>query len=153
MTLRSLKKKSKQAVPILLAHYPDAAAEAGEMFAAKRGENHHEFVIRCTHGSGDPSLADDRPRCDCTYHPLPGTPMFGGVFGYYEPEWDEKTAYSVLRHAVMYHDRPATMTDREWRRTLALSNTSPVTEADLAAMFGDDDEDVEALRSTAGVHA
>lgn len=149
-TLRTIKKRSKQALPILLTHYPDAANAAGEMFLAERGENHHEFVVRCTHGVGDPCRVKGRPRCECTYHPLPGTPMFGGMFGYYEPEWDEKTALTVLQDAVLYHDRPAAMTDREWRRTLAISRRQPLTEADIRAMWGEDDEGYDPSLSAGG---
>lgn len=139
ITLRTLKKKSKQAVEILQRHYPRDIE--GELFLSKRHENYHEYIIRCTHGAGDPAYGK-RPHCDCTYHPLKGTPMFGGVSGYYEPEWEEKTALSVLQSAVEWNDRPETMTDREWKRTLRISGVKPVTEEDLAEwMRGPSDDE------------
>ncbi|MGX9983917.1 hypothetical protein [Methylobacterium fujisawaense] len=139
MTLRTLKKRSKQALPILQKHYPQVLESLGPVFLAERGENYHGYVIRCTHGAGD---VTDRMRryCSCSYHPLPGTPMTGEVSGYYEPEWDERPVYQTLVEAVRWHDRPATMTDREWRRTLAITRTSPITEAEMAAEWGAEDE-------------
>lgn len=94
MTLRTLKKKSKQALPIMLKHYPRELT--GEVFTAERGANYHGRVIRCTHGTGDPCLVKGRPRCECTYHPLKGTPMVGAMSGYYEPEWDERPVLEDL---------------------------------------------------------
>jgi len=119
MTLRILKKKSKQALPILEGHYPDQLY--GDVFLAERGENSHGLLIRCDHPRR--RTRGGCLRCTC---PLPGTPMIGGMSGYEEPEWDEETAFERLQQAVLWNDRPATMTDREWRRTLAISGVRPV---------------------------
>ncbi|MBP27888.1 MAG: hypothetical protein CL858_29460 [Cupriavidus sp.] len=132
MTLRTLKKRSKQALPILQKHFPDSL---GEVFLAQRGENYHGLVIRCTHGAGDPCRVKGRPRCECSYHPLPGTPMSGGMSGYYEPEWDEHTVYEVLREVLWWTDKPDTMTNAEWAAALRIVRMTPASHADRMANF------------------
>lgn len=132
ITLRTLKKRSKQALPILEKHFPHSL---GEVFPAKRGENYHGMVIRCEHGAGDPSLVKDRPRCECTYHPLAGTPMSGGMSGYYEPEWDESTVYEVLCEVLRWSEKPGTMTDAEWAAALRIVGMTPAGQAERMANF------------------
>jgi hypothetical protein len=34
-------------------------------------------------------------------HPLKGTVMTGGMSGYYQPEWDEETAWETLQDIVI----------------------------------------------------
>ncbi|AWN51593.1 hypothetical protein [Methylobacterium sp. 17Sr1-1] len=153
LTLRTLKKKSKQALPILLKHY---GLDPADVFLAERGENYHGLVVRCTHGAGDPCRVEDRPRCGCTSHPLKGTPMTGEVSGYYEPEWGERTTLETLVQRVMWDDRPATMTDREWRRTLAIAGVTPVTEAEIDAWAREDSTtpaNIDSLPEQAGGRA
>ena len=130
ITLRTLKKLSKQALPVLQKHYPDAL---GDVFEAVRGENYHGLVIRCSHGAGDPCLVEGRPRCDCTYHPLAGTPMTGGMDGGYEPEWSEKTVYEVLSDVTWWSDKPASMTDAEWAAALRIVGMTPASHAERMA--------------------
>lgn len=117
MNLRILKKRSKQALPILLAHYAHHLPE--QMFVAERGENYHGLVIRCKHPK------TKRFGCGCDYHPLKGTPMGGQMQGYYEPEWDEKTALEMLQDFVSEAGRPETMTDDDWDRALRVSRVKP----------------------------
>lgn len=137
-TLRSIKKHSKFAVGVLVAHY---GLKAEDVFPAQKGENYHGLVIRCTHGAGDPCLVPGRRRCDCTYHPLPGTPMTGEMSGYYEPEWEERPTIQTLAEYVLWGDKPETMTDREWRRVLNVTGTRPLSAADIEEMSRDDDDD------------
>lgn len=133
MTLRTLKKRSKQAQPILERHF--SGSLIGEQFPAARGENYHGLVIRCTHGSGDPCLVAGRPRCECTWHPLKGTPMIGGMSGYYEPEWSEQTLYEVLSEVLRWSDKPGTMTDAEWANALRIVGLTPAKHAAEIAAF------------------
>lgn len=132
MTLRTLKKRSKQALPVLRQHFPHSL---GEVFLAVRGENYHGLVIRCTHGAGDPCRKEGRPHCECTHHPLPGTPMSGGMSGYYEPEWDEHTVYEVLREVLWWTEKPASMTDAEWIAALRIVRMTPAAHAERLANF------------------
>lgn len=133
MTLRTLKKRSKQARPILEKHFPESLI--GEQFMAERGASYHGLVIRCTHGSGDPCLVEGRPRCECTYHPLKGTPMIGGMSGYYEPEWSEQTLYEVLSGVLHWSDKPEPMTDAEWARALRIVGLTPAKHAAFTEAF------------------
>ena len=123
MRLRTLKKLSKLAAPILLQHFGRAPKS---MFYADKGDNYHGLIIRCPHKPG-------RFRCDCAVHPLKGTPMIGGVQGHEEPEWEEQTAWEELAKAVTWEGRPATMTDKEWDRCLRITRARPLTEEELLA--------------------
>lgn len=142
-TLRTLKKKSKQAREILIAHYGFGHSH---FFLAERVDNYHGFRVRCDHRAkpGRRMMLDGILRCDCQSHPLRGTPMTGEVSGYYEPEWDERTALEELQRLVEWGDRPGSMSEREWRRTLAVSGVTPITDADVQAMLRDDEADDEA---------
>lgn len=131
MTLRSLKKKSKQARQILIAHY---RYKPEQFFLAERYDNYHGVRIRCDH-----LAKPGRFSCECQSHPLPGTPMTGGMSGGDEPEWSEHAALIDLQDTVLWSDRPASMSDRQWRRTLAIARVKPITEADIAAMLADDE--------------
>lgn len=139
LTLRILKKKSKQAREIMIAHYRYAPKD---FFLAERGDNYHGLRIRCS----CPQRSDMPRGCDCQWHPLPGTPMTGEMSGYYEPEWDERTAFEDLQKKVMWEQRPPSMTDREWSRTLAITGVTSITAADVEAWFREDEEvDCEAI--------
>lgn len=128
MNLRILKKKSKQAVPFLKKYYPHALREG--VFMAVRGDNYHGQVIRCGcppkrwWGDKNATMRERRldKGCDCS-HPLKGTPMVGGMSGYYEPEWHEETALDALREWALYGD-PGGMPPDEWRRVMAITGTT-----------------------------
>lgn len=84
MRLRILKKKSKQAKNMLIEL---GMMKESDFFTAEKLENYHETDIRC--GCHDPF-------CNCSYHPLKGTPMTGERVGHEYQEWEEKTAFDVL---------------------------------------------------------
>lgn len=131
MTRRILKKKSKQAREILIAHFrytPD------QFFLAERDDSYHGMRIRCGH-----LRKPARFSCECQSHPLAGTPMLGGMSGGEEPEWSERTALTDLQGLVEWGDRSAGMSDREWRRALAITRATPITDADIEAMLADDE--------------
>jgi hypothetical protein len=119
VNLRILKKLSKRAAPLLL-----LLDDHREQFRAEKHDNYTSTVIRdrtcferwrCTH-EREPSMSlrDGelivRPRRGPGYirlsppdHPLKGTIMVGATTGYYEPEWDEETAWDALKEAVYNH--------------------------------------------------
>lgn len=123
MNLRTLKKLSKRAAPLL-----PLLGEYRQQFRAARYENyHHTFIGDRKHW--------ERSRCHPSYearngwigcgnrgaeivyqtragrtvvirpptHPRKGTIMVGGMSGYYEPEWDEEDAWSALECIVFQH--------------------------------------------------
>lgn len=118
MNLRIIKKLSKKAMPLLVKLGSGQGA-----FLAGRCRNYHamHFTDR-THwdrGRCHPSHLDDgetrqakngaiyyRTRAGNVVsmrpspHPLKGTPMVGGMSGYYEPEWDERCAWAELEDIV-----------------------------------------------------
>jgi hypothetical protein len=116
MNLRVLKKKSKQAARILVRHYGERFGKGGNLYFAARHEDYHEQDYTCKR------CWRKRPRfgCDCM-HPLKGTPMWGAMSGYYEPEFEGRTAYYHLCELVIWGDKPATMTDAQWQETLRLT--------------------------------
>lgn len=132
ITRRALKKKSKAARAILIAHYRYTAKS---FFLSERGDNYHGLRIRCDH-----IRKPGRFSCDCQSHPLKCTPMIGEMKGYYEPEWDEHTALEELRQKVEWEARPGSMSEHDWRRTLAVAGVKPITQADVDAWFRDDEE-------------
>lgn len=127
MNLRTLKKLSKLAAPILLQHF---GRSPKTMFLARRHDNFHGLVIRCSHKQG-------RFGCGCDTYPLKGTPMIGGMQGHEEPEWEERTAWDELNEAVYWDGRPETMTDAEWSRCQRIARTTPVTDEDMDAWVRD----------------
>ncbi len=132
MSLRTLKKRSEQAREILITHY---RYTTDRFFSAKRNDNYHGLRISCD----CPQRPGMDRGCDCQWHPLPGTPMTGEVSGYYEPEWDERTALEDLQRHVMWDMRPDGMSDADWQRTLAIAGVTPITAADIEAMLADDE--------------
>ncbi|MBP8235695.1 MAG: hypothetical protein KAY22_25705 [Rhizorhabdus sp.] len=116
MNLRILKKLSKRAAP-----YLPLLGDKREQFPAEWGENYHglniwarkhfertvsvhtdimregEMVIapKCREGSRFPYIKLYPPS-----HPWPGTIMVGGMSGYYEPEWEEESAWGALHQIV-----------------------------------------------------
>ncbi|WP_054945004.1 hypothetical protein [Novosphingobium sp. KN65.2] len=116
MNLRILKKLSKRAAPYLA-----ALGDRREQFRAEQGENYHGLIIRdrtdwerswCHpshhigwHREGEMYCVEARKgyryMVRMPSHPLKGTIMVGAMEGYYEPEWDEETAYGALRTIVI----------------------------------------------------
>lgn len=127
LTLSRLKDLSERAMPVLRQHF--GRGDHGEAFLAEEGENYHGLRIHCD----CPDVSSYG--CLRCAHPLAGTPMLGGVSGYYEPEWDEDTAYEVLRETLWWSDRPDTMTDSEWVGALAIIGMTPASHAERVANF------------------
>jgi len=120
MNLRILKKLSKRAAPYLL-----LLGDTREQFRAERGASYHGLIIRdrtCWERSpchpshelgvqqrGGEARVCVQARAGHRYmisppsHPLKGTIMLGAVSGYYEPEWDEETAFGALSTQVRTH--------------------------------------------------
>ena len=115
MNLRTLKKLSKRAAPLL-----PLLGDDRKQFPAERWDNYTGLLImdrkhwergRSVHDG----LYDEReiktPARDgngwiCMHpphHPRKGTTMVGALSGYYEPEWDEETAWEALEKTVMVH--------------------------------------------------
>lgn len=121
MNLRTLKKLSKRAAPLL-----PLLGDTRQQFRAEPYDNYGVPLIRARKHW-------DRSNCHPTYegrndylvsggaqivftsraghrvlmrppsHPRKGTMMVGGMSGYYEPEWDEDTAYRALLEIVREH--------------------------------------------------
>lgn len=112
MNLRTLKKLSKRAAPLL----PLLGDTRGQ-FPAERDDNYTGLIItdrkhwermRSVH----PDLWDEHEiktpakdgngwiRLSSPCHPRKGTIMVGALEGYYEPEWYEKTAWEALQDIV-----------------------------------------------------
>lgn len=116
MNLRTLKKLSKRAAPIL-----PLLGDDREQFKAEPSENYTKTAImerKHWERSGTVWRDVPKPRRDeicyrarsgkviamrMPSHPRKGTPMVGGVSGYYEPEWDEETAWDALSGMVYAH--------------------------------------------------
>ena len=118
MNLRILKKLSKRAAP-----YLTKIGDTREQFQAVKGDNYHGLIIwdlskldRCSSVhtevvNSQSHVATIAPKCrknskhpyvklSTPSHPLKGTIMVGGMCGYYEPEWDEETAWTALESWV-----------------------------------------------------
>lgn len=114
MNLRILKKLSKKAAPLLA-----ALGDQREQFLAEPGENYHSTRIQdrtCWERSRTvwkdlPAEKRDDQFCYRSRKgavivlrppssPLKGTPMVGATSGYYEPEWEEETAWDALQARV-----------------------------------------------------
>lgn len=112
MNLRTLKKLSKRAAP-----YLPQLGDDRQQFAAERYDNYTGLVITARkHFERGRSVHDElygegmiktlaRDGQGWVYakppsHPRKGTIMVGALSGYYEPEWDEETAYEALLDIV-----------------------------------------------------
>lgn len=111
MNLRILKKLSKKAAP-LLAHFDHRQ----DTFLAERGANYHGLPIE-THPKDRWRNAD---------HPLKGTPMVGAMRGYKVQEWEERTALEELMHCILYHDKPASMSDADYLLAQKITGCTPI---------------------------
>lgn len=121
MNLRTLKKLSKRAAPLL-----SQLGDDRQQFPAKKRDSYHEAFIgdrkhwernRChptyqgRNGWGSPRGAEivfttckgKRIVMRPPSHPRKGTMMIGAMSGYYEPEWDELDAWSALDSIVRDH--------------------------------------------------
>jgi hypothetical protein len=119
VNLRILKKLSKKAAPLL-----PLLGDNRQQFAAERGDNYMSVLIRDRkHWERGASAHNDRdqhgtikwkPRnpegrkYPWSYmtpprQPRKGTVMVGATSGYYEPEWDEQTAWEALEGYVYAH--------------------------------------------------
>lgn len=134
MTLRTLKKRSKKAVPWLVKFFGYKPADFFPAAQTRQGENYHGLKIRCAHRPvREAWLPDATYQCcrNCSSTPLKGTPMFGCMSGYETPEWDERTAYEELSNILMWSDRPAGATEDEHRAMLRLTGLKPFDEAEF----------------------
>lgn len=124
MNLRILKKLSKKALPLLETLWAEKRYRLARpsVFPAVRGEcltnigridlKHHEHRVTyntCTWPGqrvypsplpGKHRVLDSQYLC-----PLKGTPMTGGMVGYEEPEWEEETAWELLRNILFVEFR------------------------------------------------
>jgi len=114
VNLRILKKLSARAALYLV-----PLGDRRQQFLSEKDDNYHGLLIR-------DRTCWDRSRCHSSYtghgdeivfdtrsghrvvmrppsHPLKGTAMIGGMSGYYEPEWEEDAAWSVLDGMVRDH--------------------------------------------------
>lgn len=114
MNLRILKKLSKRAAPLL-----HQLGDAREQFRAERGESYQSLGGHDRkHWERTRVRNPLRRRGNFTYrpkdgknwilmrepsHPLKGTVMVGERAGYYEPEWEEETAWEALHRALANH--------------------------------------------------
>jgi len=127
MNLRILKKLSKRAAQLL----PLLGDSRGQ-FPARRGDSY-----TCTSGHDSKhwernSTIHVKPLClgyrtylpkhgkryvtMCNpHHPLKGTVMVGEMVGYYEPEWEEETAWESLCTLVRNHFLDWTPDGAVWR--------------------------------------
>lgn len=115
MNLRILKKLSKRAAPLL-----PKLGDRREQFLARRNENYMSTLIKdrkhfergralhpgCIREFGFKKPAKDGRGYSYAHppsHPWPGTVMVGATVGYYEPEWEEETAWCALVNLVTVH--------------------------------------------------
>jgi hypothetical protein len=115
LNLRILKKLSARAAPLL-----PLLGDTRRQFRAARQDNYtgleikarkHFERMRSVHGEPGRAGSVKRPARDGRgwvyayppVHPREGTIMVGATFGYYEPEWDEETAWEALATFVYHH--------------------------------------------------
>lgn len=114
--LRILKKLSKRAAPLLT-----RLGDHREQFRAEPHENYTGLIIPdrkhferfrsvhdqvCRQGETKWPARDGRGGFIGMYpphHPTAGTVMVGATTGYYEPEWEEETAWEALETWVRHH--------------------------------------------------
>jgi hypothetical protein len=141
MSLRILKKLSKAAAPILVKHY---AGQYGEAFLSDRHDNHTGLKTRCK----CKGKKRKREFHYCLYkYPLAGTPMVGATEGYYEPEWEEKTAYEWLHEAVRWQNRPTNASDEEWADIMRVARVTLADQTFITDMLNKQIAELEAESS------
>jgi hypothetical protein len=112
VNLRILKKLSKRAAPLLPLLGDDRKqfkAEKGDSYTSVRGHDFkHWERMRSVHGDTFRGTIKYRPKHGRGWiammeppHPLKGTVMVGEMVGYYEPEWEEHTAWEALHRLVI----------------------------------------------------
>lgn len=138
MNLRILKKLSKRAAPLL-----PILGDCREQFPAAKDENYHSTAghdrkhwhrMRAKYPCDFLGEIKYRPRDGQDwivmrepYHPRKGTPMVGAVVGYYEPEWEEETAWDALRRVV--YDNFTDWSEDGWTVLRDLSTPSLILRA------------------------
>jgi len=90
MKQRILKKRSKSAYDYGIEYN---ILNVKNLFKAQNQENYTDIAIDC-------SCTSDFCRHDT--HPLKGTWMIGGLEGYYEPEWEERTLFEWMREYILF---------------------------------------------------
>ncbi len=115
MNLRILKKLSKRAAPLLSMLGDDRVQfRADDSCKSFTNIGGHDFKHwdRMSVPHGNPSLGSFKylPRHGLRWivmsepwQPWKGTVMVGESVGYYEPEWEEETAWEALQRAVVEH--------------------------------------------------
>jgi hypothetical protein len=119
MNLRTLKKLSKRAAPLL-----PLIGDTRKQFRAEHHNTGNNFIggtliMARKHWQRGRSVHDECIRqCEIKRpapngkgwlwmappdHPRKGTVMVGAMSGYYEPEWDEECAWSALENLVRCH--------------------------------------------------
>ncbi|WP_439398756.1 hypothetical protein ACRQ5Q_15275 [Bradyrhizobium sp. PMVTL-01] len=116
MNLRILKKLSARAAPLL-----PLLGDQREQFLADKADNCTGLLIlarkhfeRMRSPHSEPSGREESIKVPARdgrgyiamwppHSPRKGTVMVGGMSGYYEPEWDEETAWEALRTLVIHH--------------------------------------------------
>lgn len=121
MNLRILKKLSKKAAPMLMVlctgqRYQHAVTANGDgdcdlvgidrkhwdrhISAHSESSARREVITapKCRRGTRFPLVRLWEPMT-----PMDGTPVIGWLEGYYEPEWEEKTAWAMLVELVASH--------------------------------------------------
>lgn len=68
------------------------------------------------------------------------------ISGYYEPEWDERTAFEDLQKQVMWESQPASMTPGDWDRTRRITGVKPITAEEVEEWFHEDEMEAEAFQ-------
>lgn len=124
-TLVELKAWSERALLVLRKHWPDSIW--GEVFNADPddGYGYHGLRVRCD----CPDVSEQWGCLTCSVA-LPGTPMIGGMSGYYEPEWSETTTYGLLSELLWWTERPDGISDAEWVEALAIVDMTPASHAE-----------------------
>ncbi len=121
MNLRILKKLSKRAAPLLAQigdyreqffaekwdNYTSSAITSRKHWERSRCHPSHASEIGKNHGLLRSYYRSRAGHVICMsaehIHPRKGTPMVGATSGYYEPEWDEETAWDALSGYVHAH--------------------------------------------------
>ncbi|WP_241295748.1 hypothetical protein [Burkholderia stabilis] len=115
MNLRILKKLSKRAAPLLPLLGDDREQfRADDSCKSFTGVGGHDFKhwdrMSVPHGKRERGSRKYQPKhgrhwivISEPWQPWKGTVMVGESVGYYEPEWEEHTAWEALQHAVLGH--------------------------------------------------
>lgn len=151
MNLRTLKKLSKRAAPLL-----PLLGDRRKQFRAEKDDNYTGLLLRdrkhferrrTVHGEGRWGSFEGeikRPAADGSgwvymrppSHPRKGTIMVGAISGYYEPEWDEETAWEALSEYVFCHFTDWSLTEPVLLRRLDTPRAIFTAARDIIAATG-----------------